>query len=62
VERRSYDLLAEGVVVDRIMKAAAALVEAPRLWTLIFGSRGPQRRRSAKREAAMVAFAKSWRE
>jgi hypothetical protein len=25
VERRSYDVLAEGVVVDRIMKAAAAL-------------------------------------
>ena len=32
-----YDVLAEGVIVGRIMKAAASPVETPWLWTLAFG-------------------------
>jgi len=32
-----FDVLAGGVVVGRIMKAAASPVDAPWLWTLAFG-------------------------
>jgi hypothetical protein len=32
-----YDVLADGVVVGRVMEAAAALVGTPRLWTLAYG-------------------------
>jgi hypothetical protein len=32
-----FDVLAEGIVVGRIMKAAAAPVGTPWLWTLAFG-------------------------
>jgi hypothetical protein len=32
-----YDVLAEGVVIGRIMKAAASPVETPWLWTLASG-------------------------
>ena len=32
-----FDVLADGVVVGRIMKANAAPVDAPLLWTLAFG-------------------------
>ena len=32
-----YDVLADGAVVGRIMKAAAAPVGAPWMWTLAFG-------------------------
>jgi hypothetical protein len=32
-----YDMLADGVVVGRIMKASAASEGAPWLWTLAFG-------------------------
>jgi hypothetical protein len=32
-----YDVLADGVVVGRIMKAAAAPIGTPRMWTLAFG-------------------------
>ena len=32
-----YDVLADGMVVGRIMKAAAAPVGTPWLWTLAFG-------------------------
>jgi hypothetical protein len=52
------------VVVGRIMKAAAAPVGTPWLWTLIFGyheDRTPTHGYEATREAAMKAFAKSWR-
>jgi hypothetical protein len=31
-----YDVLADGVVVGRIMKAAAAPVGMPWMWTLLF--------------------------
>ena len=59
-----FDVLADGVVVGRIMKANAAPVDAPWLWTLAFGhheDRTPTHGYAAMREAAMAAFAKSWR-
>jgi hypothetical protein len=59
-----YDVLAEGVIVGRIMKAAASPVETPWLWTLAFGhheDRTPTHGNAATRDAAMAAFAKSWR-
>jgi hypothetical protein len=51
-------------VVGRIMKASAAPEGTPWLWTLIFGyheDRTPTHGYEATREAAMAAFAKSWR-
>ena len=59
-----FDVLADGVVVGRIMKAAASPVDAPWLWTLAFGhheDRTPTHGYAQTREAAMAAFAKSWR-
>jgi hypothetical protein len=55
-----YDVLADGVVVGRIMKAAAAPVGSPWLWTLAFGQhedRTPTHGYQPTREAAMAAFA-----
>jgi len=59
-----FDVLCDGVVVGRIMKAAATPVGAPWLWTLAFGhheDRTPTHGYAATRQAAMAAFAKSWR-
>src|SRR5262249_966237 len=59
-----YDVLAEGVVVGRIMKVHAAPVGSPWMWTLAFGQGEDRTARhgyAATREAAMAAFAKSWR-
>jgi hypothetical protein len=59
-----YDVLAGDVVVGRIMKAIAAPVGSPWFWTLAFGyhrDRRPTHGYAATREAAMAAFAKSWR-
>jgi hypothetical protein len=59
-----YDVLAEGVVVGRIFKANAAPVGSPWMWTLAFGQhedRAPTHGYGGTREAAMAAFAKSWR-
>jgi hypothetical protein len=59
-----YDVVADGVVVGRIMKVHAAPVRAPWMWTLAFGlhqDRTPTHGYAATREAAMAAFAKSWR-
>jgi hypothetical protein len=59
-----YDVLADGVVVGRIMKAAASPEGSPWLWTLAFGQhedRTPTHGYAPTREAAMAAFAKSWR-
>jgi hypothetical protein len=59
-----FDVLADGVVVGRIMKTAASPVDAPWLWTLAFGhheDRTPTHGYAETREAAMAAFAKSWR-
>jgi len=65
-EWNDYDLevLADGVVVGRIMLAAAAPVGSPWLWTLGYGhheDRSPTHGYEPRREAAMAAFAKSWR-
>ena len=59
-----YDVLADGVVVGRIMKAAAVPVGQSWMWTLAFWQhedRTPTHGYAATREAAMEAFAKSWR-
>ena len=59
-----YDVLANGVVVGRIMKTEAAPVGSPWMWTLMFGYHGdrtPTHGYAATREDAMAAFAKSWR-
>jgi hypothetical protein len=57
-----FDVLADVAAVGRIMKAAAAPVGAPWLWTYGFD---PRERRPAHgyertREDAMAAFKKSW--
>ncbi len=59
-----YDVLADGVVVGRIFKANAAPVGSPWMWTLAFGvheDRTPTHGYAETHEAAMAAFAKSWR-
>jgi hypothetical protein len=59
-----YVVLADGVVVGRIFKAAASPVGAPWMWTLAFGyheDRTPTHGYEATRENVMAAFAKSWR-
>jgi hypothetical protein len=59
-----YDLLAEVEVVGRIMKVIAAPEDRPRMWTLAYGQhrdRSPTHGFEPTREAAMAAFAKSWR-
>ena len=59
-----FDVLVDGVVVGRIMKSAAVPVGMSWTWTLAFGyheDRTPTHGYEATREAAMAAFAKSWR-
>jgi hypothetical protein len=59
-----YDVLADGAVVGRIFNAAAAPVETSWMWTFAFGhheDHTPTHGYEATREAAMAAFAKSWR-
>jgi hypothetical protein len=57
-----FDVLADGAVVGRIMKAAAAPVGAPWLWTIpSYENRQPMHGYKVTREAAMGTFAKSWR-
>jgi hypothetical protein len=59
-----YDVVCEGAVVGRIMKAAAAPAGQPWLWTLAYGhhqDRTPIYGYEPTRGAAMAAFAKSWR-
>ena len=59
-----YDVVADGAVVGRFLKVHAAPVGSPRMWTLAFGhheDRTPTHGYAATREAAMAAFAKSWR-
>jgi hypothetical protein len=52
-----------GAAIGRIIKAAAAPVGSPWLWTYGFDprERRPAHGYCASREAAMAAFAKSWR-
>jgi hypothetical protein len=59
-----YDVLCEGAVVGRIFKSAAAPVGTPWFWTLAYSH--PEDHTlthgyAETREAAMAAFAKSWR-
>ena len=59
-----FDVLADGAVVGRIMKVHAAPEGSPWMWTLGFGhheDRTPTHGYEPTREAAMAAFAKSWR-
>jgi hypothetical protein len=59
-----YDVLADGVVVGRIFYAASSPVGSAWMWTLGFGyheDRTPTHGYAETREAAMAAFAKSWR-
>ena len=61
---RLDDVLATGVLVGRIFKANAAPVGNPWMWSLAFEhheDRTPTHGYAASREAAMGAFAKSWR-
>jgi len=51
-------VFADGAVVGRILKVHAAPVGSPWMWTLV---RTPTHGYAATREAAMAAFAKSWR-
>jgi len=58
-----YDVLADGVVVGRIFKVRVG-GRTPWMWTLASGhhkDRTPTHGYEATREAAMAAFAKSWR-
>jgi hypothetical protein len=59
-----FDVLAGGAVVGRIFKANAAPAATPWMWTLGFGhheDRMPTYGYAESPEAAMAAFAKSWR-
>jgi hypothetical protein len=59
-----YDVLCNGEVVGRIYKANAAPVGSSWMWTLAFWhheDHTPTHGYAATREAAMAAFAKSWR-
>ena len=59
-----YDVVADGLVVGRIMKAAAVPVGMSWMWTLGYGyreDRTPIHGYAATREDAMAAFSKSWR-
>jgi hypothetical protein len=59
-----YDVLADGAVVGRIYQANAAPAGMSWMWMLTFGyheDRTPTHGYAATREAAMAAFAKSWR-
>jgi hypothetical protein len=58
-----YGVLADGVVVGRIFKVRLG-GRRPWMWTLASGhhkDRTPTHGYEATREAAMAAFAKSWR-
>ena len=60
-----FDVLCDGVVVGRIMNTAAVPVGMSWMWTLAFGyheDRTPTHGYEPTREAAMAAFAKSWRQ
>jgi hypothetical protein len=59
-----YDVLADGVIVGRIFKVNDAPVGQPSMWTLAMEhheNRASTHGYAATREAAMAAFAKSWR-
>jgi hypothetical protein len=58
-----YDVLADGEIVGRIFNSGVS-VARPWMWTLDIGHhehRSPIHGYAATREAAIAAFAKSWR-
>ena len=58
-----YDVLADGEIVGRIFNSGVS-VARPWMWTLDIGHlahRSPTHGYAESREAAMAAFAKSWR-
>ena len=60
-----FDVLADGVAVGRVMKAAAVPVGMSWMWTLAYNyheDRTPTHGHEPTREAAMAAFAKGWRQ
>jgi hypothetical protein len=59
-----FDVLADDVIVGRIFFVSAAMPGKQWMWTLCYGhheDRTPTHGYEATREAAMAAFAKSWR-
>jgi hypothetical protein len=59
-----YDVICDGVVVGRIMHTPAAPEARPWRWSLGYGyhrDRTPTFGYEPTREAAIAAFAKSWR-
>jgi hypothetical protein len=59
-----FDVLADGEPIGRIFNANAALVGSPWMWSFVIPhheGRKPTHGYAATREAAMAAFAKSWR-
>ena len=62
-EDDDYDVLADGEIVGRIFNAGVSAAR-PWMWTLDIGQhehRSPTHGYAATREAAIAAFAKSWR-
>ena len=62
-EDNDYDVLADGEIVGRIFNSGVS-VARPWMWTLDIGHhehRSPTHGYAATREAAIAAFAKSWR-
>jgi hypothetical protein len=60
-----YDVLADGKVVGRIFVSQAAPQDRQWMWTIAYGhheGRAPTRGYEHTHEAAMAAFAKSWRQ
>ena len=57
-----YDVLADGVVVGRIFKAAVSPTGTAWKWTMLFDYCWPNHGYAPSREAAMAAFAESWGE
>jgi hypothetical protein len=59
-----FDVLADGAIVGRIFNSNAGPVGSPWMWTLAFRYREDRTSTHGyepTREAAMAAFAKSWR-
>jgi hypothetical protein len=54
-------VLADGKVVGRIFKAAASPEGKPWMWTVLLSHHEDRTGYEPTREAAMAAFAKSWR-
>jgi hypothetical protein len=52
-------VLADDIVIGRIMKQQRAQVGSPWLWTLSYEDRQPTHGYEPTREAAMAAFARS---